>query len=78
MWQAEHFAAPGRSIGVDSTSRCLHWLKPQERFASTRPPRAARSHHRWSWHDRLGWNAWWGPTQFRVTVAGVPAFLAVS
>ena len=43
-----------------------------------RPPRAVRSHHRWSWHDRLARNAWWGPPQFRVTVAGVPAFLAVS
>ncbi len=26
-----------------------------------RPPRAVRSHHRWSWHDRLARNAWWGP-----------------
>ena len=28
--------------------------------------------------DRLARNAWWGPPQLRVTVAGVPAFLAVS
>ena len=41
-----------------------------------RSPRGVRSHHRWSWHDRLGSNAWWGPPQLRVTVAGVPAFLA--
>ena len=43
-----------------------------------RPPRAVRSHYRWSWHDRLARNAWWGPRQLRITVAGVPAFLAVS
>jgi hypothetical protein len=40
-----------------------------------RPPRAVRSHYRWSWSDRLARNAWWGPPQTRVTVAGVPAFL---
>ena len=43
-----------------------------------RPPRAIRSHHRWRWQDRLNRNAWFGPPQLRVTVAGVPAFLAVS
>jgi hypothetical protein len=37
-----------------------------------------RSHHRWSWHDRLMRNAAFGPPQLRVTVAGVPAFLAIS
>ena len=42
-----------------------------------RPPRAIRSHHRWSWYDRLARNAWWGPPQLRITVAGVPAFLAI-
>ncbi len=41
-----------------------------------RPPRAVRSHHRWSWPDRLARNAWWGPPQLRITVAGVPACLA--
>jgi hypothetical protein len=41
-----------------------------------RPPRAIRSHSRWSWHDRLARNAWWGPPHLRVSVAGVPAFLA--
>jgi hypothetical protein len=41
-----------------------------------RPPRAVRSHYRWSWCDRLAHNAWWGPPQLRITVAGVPAFLA--
>jgi hypothetical protein len=41
-----------------------------------RPPRAGRSRHRWSWQDRLARNACWGPPQLRVTVAGVPAFLA--
>ena len=43
-----------------------------------RPPRAVRSHHRWSWQDRLACNAWWGPAQQRITVAGVPDFLALS
>jgi hypothetical protein len=43
----------------------------------SRPPRAARSHSRWSWRDRLARNAWWGPPQQRITVAGVPAFLAL-
>jgi len=43
-----------------------------------RPPRAVRSHYRWSWHDRLARNAWWGPPQLRITVAGVPAILAIN
>ena len=43
-----------------------------------RPPRAVRSHHRWSWLDRFACNAWWGPPQLRITVAGVPAFLATN
>jgi hypothetical protein len=43
-----------------------------------RPPRAIRSHRRWSWHERLARNGWWGPPRLRVTVAGVPAFLAMS
>ena len=42
------------------------------------PPRAVRSHSRWSWQDRLACNAWWGPAQHRVTIAGVPAFLAMN
>lgn len=42
------------------------------------PPRAVRSHYRWSWPDRLARNAWWGPPQLRVTVAGVPATLAIN
>src|SRR5690242_1843499 len=40
------------------------------------PPRAMRFYYRWSWPDRIASNAWWGPPQLRVTVAGVPAFLA--
>ena len=43
-----------------------------------RPPRSICFHHRWSWHDRLARNAWWRPSLLRITVAGVPAFLAVS
>jgi len=41
-----------------------------------RPPRAVRSHYRWSWHDRLACNAWAGPPRQRIMVAGVPACLA--
>lgn len=41
-----------------------------------RPPRAVRSHDRWSWSDRLARNAWFGPPHVRVIVAGVPAHLA--
>ncbi len=51
---------------------------PQSLFPPPRPPRAVRSHHRWSWQDRLARNAWWGPPQLRVTVAGVPALLAAN
>lgn len=43
-----------------------------------RAPRSVRSHHRWSWQDRLAQNAWWGPPHLRVTVAGVPAALTSS
>jgi hypothetical protein len=42
-----------------------------------RPPRAVRSHSRWSWHDRLAYNARFRPPQLRITVAGVPSLLAV-
>jgi hypothetical protein len=48
----------------------------QEVKLPPRPPRALRSHHRWRGPDRLARNAWWGPPQLRITVAGVPAFLA--
>jgi hypothetical protein len=50
----------------------------QEAKPPARPPRALRSHHRWSWHDRLTPNAGSGPPRLRVTVAGVPSFLAVN
>jgi hypothetical protein len=42
-----------------------------------RPPRAIRSHHRWSWHDRLTCNAGFGPPRLRINIAGVPPFLTV-
>src|SRR5689334_16466208 len=42
------------------------------------PPRAVRSHQSFRWQDRLARNAGFGPPQLRVTVAGGPAFLAVS
>lgn len=41
-----------------------------------RPPRALRSRHRWSWQDRLACNAGLGPPRVRISVAGVPTFLA--
>jgi hypothetical protein len=50
--------------------------KPQSLSPPSRPPRALRSHHRWSWQDRLACNAWSGPPQQRITLAGVPACLA--
>lgn len=51
---------------------------PQRVPPPPRPPRAVRSHYRWNWHDRLACNAWWGPPQLRVTVAGVPTDLALN
>jgi hypothetical protein len=76
---------------VDVAGRALrrtwtaHWRKqyvevlPLENVKKrATPPRAARSvrsHHRWSWQDRLAQNAWWGPPHLRVTVAGVPTVL---
>jgi len=48
----------------------------QQEARPPRPPRALRSHHRWSWQDRLASNEWWGPPQLRIMIAGVPAFLA--
>jgi hypothetical protein len=66
-----------------------HWRKqyvevlplaelPKKVSPAPRPPRALRSHHRWSGHDRLARNAGFGPPQFRVTIAGVPTFLAIN
>jgi hypothetical protein len=51
---------------------------PKSGSPPPRPPRAIRSHRRWSWHDRLARNGWWGPPQMRVSIAGVPSFLVVS
>lgn len=51
---------------------------PQSGSPPPRPPRAIRSHHRWSWRDRLARNAWWGPPHLCVTVAGVPASLTLN
>ncbi len=67
----------------------IHWRRqsveliplgeiPKSISPPPRPPRAVRSHHRWSWHDRLTRNAWWGPPQWRITLAGVPAFLSIN
>jgi len=43
---------------------------PKSLSPPPRPPRAMRSHHRYSWHDRLARNTWFGPPQLRITVAG--------
>jgi hypothetical protein len=43
-----------------------------------RPPRAVRSHYRWSWRARLARNTGFGPPKLRIAVAGVPVFLASS
>ncbi|GHO63941.1 hypothetical protein KSC_028330 [Ktedonobacter sp. SOSP1-52] len=51
--------------------------RPEKVFPPPRPPREVRSHYRWRWSDRLACNAWWGPPQRRVSVAGVPTFLAI-
>jgi hypothetical protein len=77
---------PGRAL---RRTWATHWrrqfvevlsltAKPQRASPPPRSPRAIRSHQRWSWEDRLARNAWWGPPNFRVTVAGVPSSLAVS
>jgi hypothetical protein len=50
----------------------------QEMVPPARPPRAVRSHRRWSWQDRLACNAGFGPPHWRVTIAGVPPVLAIS
>src|SRR6266700_3305168 len=50
----------------------------QEAKPPPRPPRAVRSHQSFRWQDRLARNAWWGPPQLRVNVAGVPDFLAMN
>ncbi|HEY4385703.1 MAG TPA: hypothetical protein VGN34_14700 [Ktedonobacteraceae bacterium] len=77
---------PGRALRRTWTA---HWRRQfvevlplaenlQSASPPSRPPRAIRSHCRWSWEGRLARNAWWGPPNFRITVAGVPSSLAVS
>ncbi len=79
MWQVERFAAPGRPIGVGNTLRSFPWFRRSRQvLPPPRPPRDIRSHRRWSWQDRLAYNAGSGPAQLRVSVAGVPAFLAIN
>lgn len=56
----------------------LPLVEPQrELLPPPRPPRSVRSHHRWSWQERLNRNPSFGPPQLRVSVAGVPACLAM-
>jgi hypothetical protein len=78
MWPVERFAVPGPPTGAGNMWRCFPWLGPSRRpsllLVHLVP---CGRHHRWSWHDRLARNAGFGPPQFRVTVAGVPAFLAM-
>ena len=77
---------PGRALRRTWTA---HWRRqfvevlplaenPQRASSPPRPPRAIRSHCRWSWEYRLARNAWWGPPNFRITVAGVPSSLIMS
>jgi hypothetical protein len=79
MVQADPFAAPGpldfRRQEVEVLP--LAGSQPQAK-PPPRPPRALRSHHRWRGPDRLARNAWWGPPQLRVTVAGGPDCLAIN
>ncbi len=79
MWQVERFAAPGPP---DFRRQYVEVLPlpqaQQEAKPPPRPPRAVRSHHRWRGPDRLVCPAWWGPPQFRITVTGVPASLAIN
>jgi hypothetical protein len=78
-------AVAGRAL-----RRCwtAHWRRQQVEVSALahipkavspppRSPRAIRSHRRWSWQDRLARNAWWGPPHLRVSIAGVPSFLAM-
>ena len=51
---------------------------PQRISPPPRPPRAVRSHYRWSWRDRLACNAWWETTAATYMIAGVPAVLALN
>src|SRR5205807_7392520 len=79
MWQVERFAASGspdfrrQYVEVLPLARAQPEAKPPPR-----PPRAVRSHQSFRWQDRLARNAWWGPPQLRVNVAGVPDFLAMN
>ena len=79
MWLVARFVAPGWPDFRRQYVEILPLVQTQhEVLPPPRPPRAIRSHHRWSWQDRLNRNAGFGPPQLRVSVAGVPAFLAVS
>ena len=79
MWRVGLFAAPGLpDFGRQHVEVIALAQTPKSLSPPPRPPRAIRSHRSFRWHDRLARNAWWGPPQLRVTVAGVPAFLARS
>jgi hypothetical protein len=65
-WRSQH-------VEIIPLVECSQCVSP-----SPRPPRAVRSHYRWSWYNRLANNAWWGPPQLRITVAGVPAILTLN
>ncbi len=79
MWPVERFAVPGPPDFRRQYVEVLPLAPAQpEAKPPPRPPRAVRSHHRWRGPDRLLCNAWSGPPQLRVTLAGVPDFLARS
>jgi hypothetical protein len=50
----------------------------QEAKPAPRRPRAVYSHQSFRRHERLARNAWSGPPQLRVTIAGIPTFLAIN
>jgi hypothetical protein len=54
----------------------LPLVQPQQRGSPPpRSERSVRSHRRMTWQNRLARNAWWGPPQLQISVAGVPASL---
>ena len=79
MWQDERCAAPGHPDFRRQYVEVLPLAQTQpEAKPPARPPRAVRSHQSFRWQDRLARNDASGPLHLRVTVAGVPACLAVS
>jgi hypothetical protein len=67
MWQADPFAAPGSLDFRRQYVEIVPLVQTQQDVVPPPlPPRAIRSHHRGTWHDRLACNACWGPPQLRI------------